>query len=179
MTQLADNFLELHDEQVSAADLQAQVQARLAARRAAPGYAPQQFASYITNDTCPSPPDDLPYAFGLYHHLQRANDIYSQAETAPVLAPSPATRLPLLGRLWQLIRGETHNLILFYVNRSLAHQISVNRHLVQTLNELTRQNEAQQRAILALQAQVAALRERSQPPPAPAEPPAGETHAPL
>ena len=33
MTQLADDFLELHDDQVSAADLQAQVQARLAARR--------------------------------------------------------------------------------------------------------------------------------------------------
>lgn len=171
MTQLADDFLELHDDQVSAADLQAQVQARLAARRAASGYAPQQFASYITSDTCPIPPDDLPYAFGLYHHLQRANDIYSQADTAPVLAPSPATRLPLLGRLWQLIRGETHNLILFYVNRSLAHQVSVNRHLVQTLNELTRQNEAQQRAIIALQAQVAARQAQEQPPAAASAPP--------
>ena len=49
-------------------------------------------------------------------------------------------------------------LILFYVNRSMAHQVTVNRHIVSVLNQLTEQSQAQQRAIAALKAELESIR---------------------
>jgi ABC-type polysaccharide/polyol phosphate export permease len=82
--------------------------------------------------------------------------------TEPILASSPATRIPVLGRLWQLIRGGAHTLVLFYVNRAVSHQTMTNNYLVSVLNRLTVVVEEQQRTIAKLQAEVAALRERQE-----------------
>ncbi len=51
--------------------------------------------------------------------------------------PSPATRLPVIGRVWATIRQEVHELVLFYVNRAVRQQVMVNRSLVQVVNQLT------------------------------------------
>ena len=153
-TKSSATWLELTDDQVTAAQLADRVAARLAAHP--PAELPS-FPDYQLQTSPPDFPSDVPYRFGQYYHLQRANALYTQAETRPQLAPSPATRVPLLGRLWGFIRAEAHRLVLFYVNRQVSHQAQVNRHLVQTLNELTRQVEDQQRTILRLQEELARI----------------------
>ena len=56
-----------------------------------------------------------------------------------------------------MIRGEVHNLVLFYVNRVVAQQVTFNRHMVSSVNRLTTVNEAQQRRIAHLEAQLREL----------------------
>lgn len=144
-------WLELEDDLVTAADLEAAIAERIQSKP------PAEDVSFPVYTLVTEPPDfpvDIPYRYGLYYHLQQANEHYNQAETQPQLAPSPATQLPFLGRLWAFIREEAHRLVLFYVNRNIGHQTQVNRHVVQTLNELTRQIEEQQRQIQGLQARL-------------------------
>jgi hypothetical protein len=89
--------------------------------------------------------------------LKQANKTPSTA-VEPVLAPSPATQMPILGRLWELIRGEMHNLVLFYVNRAVADQNQLNVNLVSALNELTRVVQAQRAEIESLRAEIRRLK---------------------
>ncbi len=58
-----------------------------------------------------------------------------------------------------MIRGQTHGLVLFYVNRLASHNTQLNTHLVSTLNELTRETAAQQEEIENLRAEIRALKE--------------------
>jgi hypothetical protein len=67
--------------------------------------------------------------------------------------------MPVVGRIWQTIRGEMHNLVLFYVNRSVRDQSQLNVNLVSALNELTRVVQAQQAEIESLRAELHRLRE--------------------
>ncbi len=76
------------------------------------------------------------------------------ASVEPLLAPSPATRAPVVGGLWRKIRAEMHNLVLFYVNKSVREQSRTNANLVSTLNELTRVIQDQQAEIDALRAEI-------------------------
>lgn len=155
----AGPFIELNDEQVTAEALTAQIAARLQSR---PVLSPPEIPPYAVHEGPPGLPADIPYRFGLYYHLQRTHDLYPRAETAPVLAASPATRLPLFGRLWALIREQAHSLVLFYVNRSLAQQTAVNRHLVGAVSELTRQVEEQQRTIARLERRLQELEQEDE-----------------
>ena len=61
----------------------------------------------------------------------------AQVDTDPLLVDSPSTQIPVIGRLWSSIRGAAHNLVLFYVNRSIAHQTNINSYMVSVLNRLT------------------------------------------
>jgi hypothetical protein len=157
-----DDFASLRDEQVSPAALIAEIRQRLEQRYPDGDTGEVSFPAYELADAPPEFPADIAYSFSLYYHLQRAHELYSNADTAPILAPSPATRLPILGRIWAQARREAHNLILFYVNRHLAHETAVNRHLIAAIGEMTRQLEAQQRRIAQLEAQVSELKQESQ-----------------
>jgi len=157
------DFVTLQDEQVSPAALVAEIRQRLAQRYPEGDAEAVSFPAYELADAPPDFPPDIPYSFSLYYHLQRAYELYPAADTAPLLAPSPATRVPLLGRLWVQVRREAHNLILFYVNRHLAHETAVNRHLIAAMSELTRQLEAQQRRVADLEAHIAHLEQESKP----------------
>lgn len=106
----------------------------------------------------------------LYWYLRMANQSYTQADTQANLAPSPATRLPVVGRLWQIIRQQAHSLVLYYVNRVVAHQATTDRYLVSVLNRLAVLVQRQQQEIAALQAALA-----NRPPSAGADPPAALT----
>jgi len=155
--QVPNDLIEIDDPEIDPARIVECIRARIRARRAELGYEGHVFPSFGVT-AYPGEPDDLPYDRDLYYHLQLANETYTQAETEAVLAPSPATGVPMLGRLWGLVRREMHNLVLFYVNRALAHQTDVNRHLVSVLNQLTALSEEQQRTILSLRDEVEALR---------------------
>lgn len=159
--EVSDDLIEIHDPEIDLAQIMGQIRERIRRRREELGYEKRTFPTFGAA-AYPGEPDDVPYDPNLYHHLRLANETYAQVATGAMLAPSPATRIPVLGRLWQLIRGEVHNLVLFYVNRAIAHQTDTNRHLVSVLNRLTALSQEQQRVILALQAEIKALRQQKE-----------------
>jgi hypothetical protein len=155
--EIPDDLIEIYDPEVDPAQIIERIRERVRKRREELGYEQRTFPTFGVT-SYPGEPDDIPYDYDLYYHLRLANEAYIQVETDAVLAPSPATRIPIVGRLWQLVRGEVHNLVLFYVNRVIAHQTDVNRHLIGVLNCLTRLSQEQQRTIASLEAEIEALR---------------------
>jgi hypothetical protein len=149
----ADDLIEIHDPEIDPQAIMAEIRRRIQERRLEAGYNNRSFPAFGSAMVCPEPPDGMPYSPDLYHHLRQVNTLYSEVETTPILAPSPATRVPVLGRFWKLIREQAHGLVLFYVNRSIGHQIKVNRHLVSILNQLTEENQSLQRRITDLEAE--------------------------
>ena len=87
-----------------------------------------------------------------------ANEVYAIIDTETDLQPSPATRVPILGNLWKMIRDQAHGLVLYYVNRASMHQVNVNREIISVLNRAAIINLEQQRKLLELQAEVEKLR---------------------
>jgi hypothetical protein len=151
------SWIIVEDTVVSATELEAQIEERVQMRRRQLGQVAPDFPDFGLVVEMPAPP--YPGAEPrLYYHLRQLNNLET-AVTTPNLAPSPATRLPLLGSLWGLIRQQVHELILYYVNRSAARQARQESHLISLLNEQTRLLMAQQAEIDALKQQVAALEE--------------------
>lgn len=146
-------WLEIHDEIVSSEELVREIEARVARRRAELGPVKLIFPTFGHISTFPDPGPDDRLNPHLYYYLKRINETPPPA-VEPVLAPSPATRMPVVGRLWQQIRGEVHNLVLFYVNRSVQDQNRLNVDLISALNELTRVVQAQQVEIESLRAEL-------------------------
>ena len=149
-------WLELDDSDTTAAALQAELDARVIARASYQQPAPH-FPSFGYISPMPQPRDGR-FAPNLFHHLRQLNDA-PQPPTAANLAASPATRLPIVGTLWRQIRGQVHNLVLFYVNRFAEFDQQRHSHLLNIVNELTGLAQAQQAEIERLQARIAALEE--------------------
>lgn len=158
----ADNMIEIDDPEIDPAAIMTEIRRRIVARRRELGYDHRAFPSYGAANY-QGEPDDIPYDQDLHYFLRLVNASFAEAETEPMLADSPATRVPVLGRLWSMIRGGAHNLVLFYVNRMITHQTSVNGYLVSALNRLTVVVEEQQRTIQRLQAELDAARQRQEP----------------
>ena len=154
---IPDDLIEIHDPEIDPAQIMEQIRQRIRQRREELGYEQRTFPTFEAA-AYPGEPDDMPYDLTLYRHLRLANKTYIRSRAEVELTPSPATRLPILGRLWGLIRAQAHHLVLFYITRDVAQQTEVNRHLVGVLNRLTALSQEQQRAIKALQAEVEALR---------------------
>lgn len=154
-------WIEIHDDHITSEALVAEIERRVATRRAELGPVNLIFPTFGHISTYPEPPAGQTYNPNLYYYLRQANQA-PPPSVAPILAPSPATRVPVLGRLWQLIRGEMHNLILFYVNRIAGDQNRLNIDLISTLNELTRELQSQQMEIERLRAE---LQQRDAEPP--------------
>ncbi len=149
----ADDLIEIHDPEIDPQALMADIRRRIQTRRLEAGYDNRTFPAFGAAMVCPEPPEGQPYSPDLYHHLRQVNSLYSEVETTSILAPSPATRVPILGRFWKLIREQAHGLVLFYVNRNISHQVKINRHLVSVLNQLTEENQELQRRIIALESE--------------------------
>lgn len=157
-----DNLIEIRDPDIDAGAIMAEIRSRIRERRREAGYEERSFPTFGAATAYPGVPDDDSPEASLYYHLWLANQTYNQAETAPLLAASAATQLPLLGSLWKLIREQAHQLVLFYVNRFVSQQTDVNRHLVSVANELTREIQEQREQLRALQEEVTTLREREE-----------------
>lgn len=150
-----DDLIEIHDPEIDPAGIMQTIRARIQQRRVEMGYARHSFPTFgSASSAYPGEPEDLKYDPNLYHHLRAANAMFAQAETKSILADSPATRIPILGGIWKTIRQEAHNLVLFYINRAIAHQINVNRNFVAVLNQLTAISQQQQREIEELKAKI-------------------------
>jgi len=153
----AGELFVIHDSEVNMGEIMAQIRQRIEERRRIYARDRQVFPTFGAA-TFPCEPEDGDYDVTLFQHLRLANETYAERETKSTLASSPATRVPVLGRLWQIIRSEAHSLVLFYVNRSLTAQVNVDRHIISALNRLTAQLQDQRREIEALRAELAALR---------------------
>lgn len=97
----------------------------------------------------------------LRFHLHMLNRVVDVVESEPHLAPSSATALPIVGRLWGAIRGQMHQLVLFYVNRSVNQQLRVNHHLVEMVNHLSKTAVEQAKLIEDLKQEIDRLKEDS------------------
>lgn len=148
-------WLEIHDEVITSAELAEEIERRVTRRRIELGVVNVDFPTFDHVSAYPEPVDDPPNPY-LYYYLKQANRT-PPTIVEPILAPSPATQTPVLGALWGRIRGEMHNLVLFYVNRSVSDQNRLNVNLISALNEMTRVIQDQQARIEALQAEVRRL----------------------
>ncbi len=150
-------LLEIDDPAIDGDGLNATVAMRVEARRNELGEDNRVFPTYgevVSLDSA----GDVPIDATLVHHIEYVNKLYAQFELDAVLTESPATRVPVLGKLWGMIRGQAHSLIIFYVNRVVNHQVEVNRHLVNALTLMTREQQRQQRRIAALEDEISQLR---------------------
>jgi hypothetical protein len=92
----------------------------------------------------------------LRYHLERAHATHDQVWVQLSVFPSPATQLPIIGRLWRLVREQAHRLILYYLEMATSKQIGFNRHVVGITSRLA----AAQEEIAQLRQEVAELRQQ-------------------
>ncbi|MCA9866228.1 MAG: hypothetical protein KC410_07055 [Anaerolineales bacterium] len=152
-------WLRIHDEKISSEALVAEVQQRVEQRRTELGVTRVLFPRFGHMSSYPEPPvESGVYNPDLYHYLKQANR-KPTPQLEPLLVPSPSTRVPILGRLWGMVRAQFHQLVLFYVNRSVSDQSQLNINVVSVLNELTRVSQVQQEEIDALRAEVQRLKQ--------------------
>lgn len=153
-----ERWLEIDDPEVSAAMLEARVEQRLQQRRAELGPVTRSFPAFQARTLHD---DEEPVG---QEQLQTLLDQIAQASppTEPDLAPSPVTQLPFVGRLWGLLRSQTHELVLFYVNRHLAHQAKINHATEQALRELGALLAQQGARIDSLETRLAKLEQRDE-----------------
>jgi len=159
MTEIPDDLIEIHDPQIDPAQIMEQIRERIRRRRDALGEPRQTFPAFGMA-AYPGEPEGRDFDVDLYNHLRRANDLYYQIGVQVELSPSPATRLPIVGHLWQQVRREAHNLVIFYLAKLSRQQVAVNRHVVSTLNRMAAQLQAQQAELETLRTEIKRLRER-------------------
>jgi hypothetical protein len=152
-----DDLIEIQDPEIDPAQIMAQIRERIQRRREELGYPQIEFPPFGAT-AYPDEPEGKDFDRDLYYHLRKANDLYYQIGTELSLAPSPATRFPILGRLWRHIRQEAHNLVLYYVGKLARQQLAVNRHMVSVLNQLTAQTQEQQHELRTLREQITSQR---------------------
>lgn len=154
-------WIEINDPEISSADLVREVAARAQRRQAELGSVEIDFPSFGAAAPIPgagTTKDDVTRL----HYFLRQLDQLPPLETQSVLATSPATQLPVFGRLWQLVRRQAHNLVLFYVNRTVAHSAAANRLMANALNELAALVQSQQVEIERLREKLAQLEDEAQ-----------------
>jgi len=161
MAEIPNDLIEIHDPEIDVTQIMDQIRERIRQRREELGYPRQSFPKFGAA-AYPGEPEGEDFDADLYYHLRRANDLYYQIGVESSLAPSPTTSLPVVGRLWGLIRREAHNLVLFYLGKSAQHQVVVNRHLVSTLNRMVIQLQQQQADLRALRDEIKRLHETSE-----------------
>ena len=148
-TEFPDDLIEIDDPEIDPAQIMAQIRERIQQRRLELGYPQQEFPPFGAA-AYPGEPESGDFDQDLYYHLRKANDLYYQVGVESSLAPSPVTRLPVLGRLWGRIRQEAHNLVLFYVGKLARQQLAINRHTVSTLNRMAVQLHEQRNQLETL-----------------------------
>ncbi len=153
-----ESWLKISDSEISSRELEREVARRIQTRREALGIYHPEFPDFGV--LSPEPEIWINNA-ALAHHIRQLNELTPPPLT-PDLAPSPATRVPLLGNLWQLVRRQFHELVLFYVNRAASHETRVDNHLISTINELTRIIQEQQSEIARLREEVHILGEEEE-----------------
>lgn len=150
MSEIHEGLIEIHDPEIDPAKIMEQIRERIQRRREELGYPRRAFPTFGAA-AYPGEPEGEDYDADLYYHLRQANQHYYQLGVEIDLIPSSGSRIPLIGPLWDRIRHEAHRLVLFYVNKLAQRQLTVNRHLVSTLNRMAVQIQEQRQRIRALE----------------------------
>lgn len=145
-------LFEIRDRAIDSEAIMAELRRRIAERRVALGDETEPLPAFALAPLSPEVAKWLGPT--LYQELRHLNDSFNDVETSANLADSPATQLPLVGRAWRTVRRHAHDLVLFYVNRQLAHQVTVNRTLIGLLNQMAATLAEQRQQIDSLQRQL-------------------------
>ena len=140
--------IEIRDPNIDTGAIMTRLEANLHARQAA-GTIPPELPEF---DLSAIPMPNVQNAT-LRYHLERANVTYNQGWVKLSLSPSVATQIPILAKLWGLIRQQMHRLILYYVDMAISKQIGFNEHIVGVVNQLA----AAQKEIVCLRQKVSDL----------------------
>ena len=160
MNEIPNDLIEIHDPDIDVEEIMKEIRERIRRRRQEMGYPQQQFPTFGAA-AYPGEPEAENYDEDLYYHLRKSNDVYSELDVNLMLSPSPAIRMPILGPLWKKIRKEAHNLVLFYLGKFAGKQVTVNRHMVSTLNRMALELQQQQTQIKNLTHEIEKLQEKS------------------
>jgi len=152
-------LVEITDPEIDPEQIMIDIRRRMQAERKKRSYDQQGFRKF-SEGAMPDQIFELGIQPDLFRYLEQANDTFPMIDMSMLLAESPATRLPIIGRLWKLIRGGAHQLVLFYVNRHANHQFNVNRNVVSVLNNMTALVQDQQQMIIELQKEIKALKQQ-------------------
>jgi hypothetical protein len=136
----------------SPADRIRAIDARIRARQTELGLADEDRPEYGFAALPVSDATSDPETRALIAHLTA---VYWAFRNPPIelnLAPSPATKLPLIGPLWARVREGAHKLPLFYVQRAAERQTAVQRALISALNLLTTRVQRQRAELAELRA---------------------------
>lgn len=155
LVDLPDDWLEIDDPEIDPVEIVEEIQRRIQRRREALGY-PRDDLPIFGAAAYPGEPEG-DFDVDLYYHLRQANTAYPQVGVESELAPSPATRLPLIGSLWGRVRRQAHNLVLFYLGRLAGQQAAVNRHTVSVLNRMVLRIQAQEAELARLREEIERL----------------------
>lgn len=137
MTEQRDHQLvEITDPDIDPEQIMVSIRHRMRAERKERQYDLQNFPEFGQTAMLDELAD-LNVDAELLRHIQRANESNAAFDMSPVVVDSPATRVPILGRLWRLIRSNAHQLVLFYINRATKQQISVNKEMLNVINRMT------------------------------------------
>jgi len=156
--EIPDDLIEIHDPEIDPVQIMEQIRERVRRRREELGYAEREFPAFGIA-AYPGEPEGEGFDVSLYHHLRRANDLYCEIGVGVLLAESPATRLPILGPLWERIRRGAHSLVVFYLGELARRQVAVNRHVVSTLNRMAVQLQALREEVERQREQMDSFRE--------------------
>ncbi len=110
----------------------------------------------------PAKPADIPYSISLYQHLDVAQNKLPDYGRTLELRSNILAKIPLLGSLFQAIQLRLHQIALFYTLRAQRHQQDINQHLLESIEQLTAENQKQKRAIIQLQEQLIAVQEKTE-----------------
>ena len=91
-----------------------------------------------TGDPDPIPVSGRHLPPDFYEHLYQLQMSADRLTLQPEIAPST---VPLIGPLLDRLRRPLHQLVIFYVNRLAVQQMTLNRHLLRTVDLLAREVE--------------------------------------
>jgi hypothetical protein len=154
-----DDIIEIRDPEIDVQEIMQRIRERVrkrAAQKKAEPWLPA-FGSEVA-DIDPAAGAFTPK---LYYTLRQAREQANRVWVDLLLTETAIQRMPLLGGLWQRIRREAHNLVLFYVNILAANQAAFNNHVVRILSELVGKQEQlldEEDALKQLREEIEALR---------------------
>ena len=152
-----DDLIEIADPEIDAAEIMQRIREGIERKRQQGLLPERQFPRFGLAKAPAEPTGE--HDVELYYHLQRATDTYNEVGVTLTLAPSPATTIPILGRLWSLIRRQVHELVLFYLASLSRTQARVNGHLLSTLNRVVAESQRHSEEIAALRRELERLRQ--------------------
>lgn len=108
--------------------------------------------------TCPEEPANDEHNPLLYFLLRELNQTYApRFQVEPELAPLRLNKLPIVGSLWNSVRGHLHRLSIFYVNKIAGKMTGYNRYVITILNLITSQDQKRETEVAELKQRLAKL----------------------